>query len=540
MKKLDDTEAIEITDGIWWVGFADYEAGFSNNPYLLVDGEEAILFDPGPGHPLFRDLIMQKVEQVTDPEKIRYIVVHHQDPDLCGLIPFIENLLHPDLVIMTHPRASIFIPYYGVRKGVLPLGDADVLEMKSGRRIVFYHAPYLHFAGNIMSYDNATNSLFSGDVFAVFNREWNLYADDSYIELAKSFIEHYVDSKEPIQYAYDKIKTLKIDRILPQHGGIIENNINKFLQMLVEAEPGKLLEDLRNKPTPEQLEELTQAGKSWLKYWLKREIVAGSLDDLMRAATDEGPSTVSLLIEKITQRARDFGVANPLTFSQVHTWNNIWSVKTTQLIDSIRRRFLSRQYGISYGADSEIADVLQQGLQGFKTRLAVMFIDIRGFTDWSAERSPDDVVAMLSREHELFSRLINSSGGRVNKIMGDGLLAYFPEHKASDCLTTALTIQAAIPESKLLPVGIGCDYGEVIMGDLGQEARLDYTLIGATVNSAARMCASAAGGQVAASRRLFENLSDEAREAVSAKHDLKDIRVKIKPKDPEIEGILIS
>lgn len=41
MDRLDDKNAIEIADNIWWVGFADYEAGFSNNPYLLVAGDEA-------------------------------------------------------------------------------------------------------------------------------------------------------------------------------------------------------------------------------------------------------------------------------------------------------------------------------------------------------------------------------------------------------------------------------------------------------------------------------------------------------------------
>ncbi|MBT3224480.1 MAG: diguanylate cyclase, partial [Proteobacteria bacterium] len=84
---LDDQNAVEVAEGIWWLGFADYEAGFSNNPYLLVSGDEAVLFDPGPGSPFFLDIILHKIRQVIDPEKVRYIVVHHQDPDLCALIP---------------------------------------------------------------------------------------------------------------------------------------------------------------------------------------------------------------------------------------------------------------------------------------------------------------------------------------------------------------------------------------------------------------------------------------------------------------------
>jgi class 3 adenylate cyclase/glyoxylase-like metal-dependent hydrolase (beta-lactamase superfamily II) len=540
MRKLDDTNAIQIADDLWWIGFADFEAGFSNNPYLVIDDEEAVLFDPGPGHPLFRDLILQKIEQVTDPEKIRYIVVHHQDPDLCGLIPFIENALHPDLVIMTHPRAALFIPYYGARTGILPLGDGDALELKSGRRITFLHAPYLHFAGNIMSYDEKTASLFSGDVFAVFNREWSLYADDSYIELAKSFIEHYIDSKEPLQYAYEKIKGLKIDRILPQHGGIIEHNIGKFLNILLEAEPGQLLEELKKKPSAAQLQELFETGAQWLGFWLKKEIDARTFEELMKVAMEEGPSTVALLMDKITDKARQFGVANPLASSQVHKWNKIWSAQTSHLIESIRRRFLSRQYGMRYGTDSDVADVLQQGLQAFKTNVAAMFIDIRGFTKWSAERSADEVVRTLNREHDLISKIIHSRGGRVNKIMGDGMLAYFPERKLSDCMKAAIHIQQAIRESNLLPVGVGCDFGEVIMGDLGQEARLDYTLIGAPVNFAARMCDSAGKGQVAVTKRLFEMLGEESREAITGSCPTREIRVKIKPKDPEMEGILLS
>ncbi|RJP70169.1 MAG: hypothetical protein C4532_09675 [Candidatus Abyssobacteria bacterium SURF_17] len=540
MRKLDDTNAIAVAEGIWWVGFADYEAGFSNNPYLLVDGDEAVLFDPGPGHPLFRDLILQKIEQVTAPERIRYIVVHHQDPDLCGLIPFIENILHPDLVIMTHPRTTLFIPYYGVRKGVLPLGDGDVLELKSGRRITFFHAPYLHFAGNIMSYDNQTASLFSGDVFAVFNREWSLYADESYIDLARNFIEHYIAAKEPVTYAYEKIKDLKIDRILPQHGGIIESNIEKFLDMLRTVEPGQLLTELKAKPSAKETNELFMTGKLWLQHWLKKEVEADTLNDLMSRAMDEGPSTVTLLVDSISKKANQLGVANPLTYSQVHKWNDIWSARTTQILDSIRRRFLSRQYGMRFGVDADVASVLEQGLQAFKTNVSVMFIDIRGFTIWSAEKPPDQVVGMLNRQHELMTRIITSSGGRVNKIMGDGMLAYFPENKLADCANATMKIHEDIARNNLLPVGIGCDFGEVIMGDIGQELRLDYTLIGATVNSAARMCSTADKGQTVFTSRFFEKLPDDTKTSITNTHTPQHIKVKLKPKDPELDAVLLG
>lgn len=540
MRKLDDSNAIKIADDIWWVGFADYEAGFSNNPYLLVDEEEAVLFDPGPGHPLFRDLILQKIEQVVSPERIKYIVVHHQDPDLCGLIPFIENSLHPDLVIMSHPRTSLFVPYYGVRKGVLPLGDGDSLRMKSGRRIFFYHAPYLHFAGNMMSYDEKTASLFSSDIFAVFSREWSLYADESYVPLAKSFIEHYIAAKEPVLYAYEKIKTLKLERILPQHGGIIQDNVDKFLNMLLDVEPGQLVQELRNKPSTGRIEELYRVGKAWLEYWLKKEIDAGTLQELMKAAMAEGPSTLALLIDTVSEKAKELGVANPLTYSQEHEWNNIWSLQTTQILDSIRRRFLSRQYGMRFGTDTKVGDVVKRGLQAFKTNVAVMFIDIREFTKWSADRSPDDVVLMLNRQYELTSRTINSCGGRVNKLMGDGILAYFPDYKLSDCAVASMKIHEAIASGGLLPVGIGCDFGEVIMGDMGQEVRLDYTLIGAVVNNAARMCSSAGKGQMAFTKRFFETLSPDARNRLASSYSAEAMKVRVKPQDPEIEAVLFK
>jgi adenylate cyclase len=169
-----------------------------------------------------------------------------------------------------------------------------------------------------------------------------------------------------------------------------------------------------------------------------------------------------------------------------------------------------------------------------------MFVDIRGFTKWSSDKSPDEVVEMLNKEYEVISRIIHSGGGRVNKLMGDGILAYFPEYKAVDCPLVGLRIQEAITASGLLPVGVGCDFGEVIMGDMGQEIRLDYTLIGSVVNYASRMCDSAGKEEVTISKRLFDKLSEQTRKELTDTHSAKTIKVKIKPTDPELEGIILK
>jgi class 3 adenylate cyclase len=534
--RLDEGQAIMVAENIWWVGFADYEAGFSNNPYLLVDGEEGVLIDPGPGHPVFRDLILQKIEQVIEPEKIRYIIVGHQDPDLCALIPFIENVLHPDVVIIAHPRTSLFIPYYGVRKNILPVGDGDQLELLSGRRLGFHHTPYLHFAGNMVVFDEKTGSLFSSDIFALFSREWKLYADDSYLDPARSFIEHYVGDKKAVRYAYKKLRNLPIKRILPQHGGIIEEAyLPKFLKMLEDVEPGRLLEELETKPTKDQSKILIQAGEKWLSTWLKKDVRASSFDELLDRALKAGPSAISLLLDSITEEARQLGVANPLTFERLHRSGDMFTLQSTRAMELIRNRFLSRQYGLT---DRQKADgIITQGLESFKVQVVVMFADIRGFTKWSSERSPGEVVDLLNREHGVIAKIINSGGGRVNKILGDGVLAYFPESKMDQAISVAEKMHKEIDKNGYLPTGIGLAYGDVIMGDIGEEARLDYTLIGPVVNLASRMCDIAKKGEIALTKEFYDLLSDIPRKRIQSNPKRETIGLRLKPTDPETEAV---
>lgn len=91
MEKFDFDKPIEIAPEIFWVGFDDPGAGFRCNPYVMNDGNESVIFDPGSVQHF--PTIRAKLRKVTKLENLKHIVVHHQDPDLCSAIPKVEELM---------------------------------------------------------------------------------------------------------------------------------------------------------------------------------------------------------------------------------------------------------------------------------------------------------------------------------------------------------------------------------------------------------------------------------------------------------------
>ena len=122
--------------------------------------------------------------------------------------------------------------------------------------------------------------------------------------------------------------------------------------------------------------------------------------------------------------------------------------------------------------------------------------------------------------------------------MGDGVLVYFPESAAVKCLLAAINIHRKIKKANLLAVGIGIALGEVILGDIGEELRLDFTLIGSTVNLASRLCDIAPENGVVMSMPCFHSLPEEYRKKLQSYSFFTEIKIKVKEKDPESEGIL--
>jgi adenylate cyclase len=147
--------------------------------------------------------------------------------------------------------------------------------------------------------------------------------------------------------------------------------------------------------------------------------------------------------------------------------------------------------------DRDVAEhILREGpaLKAREVDVTMMFVDIRGFTSFAERFAPREVVQTLNCLFELAVPIITRHGGHVDKFVGDGLLAVFgaPEALAdhADCAVEAALEISCAAEKRFqgdLEIGIGIDSGTVVAGNVGGGGRLDFTVIGDAVNTAARI-----------------------------------------------------
>ena len=167
--------------------------------------------------------------------------------------------------------------------------------------------------------------------------------------------------------------------------------------------------------------------------------------------------------------------------------------------DISERRQAQRSMERALGAylDRDVADhILQAGpsLAGEEVDVSMMFMDVRNFTAFAARFDAGEVVATLNCLFDLAVPIIARHGGRIDKFVGDGLLAVFGaprRHADHACraVEAALEIERAYGEQfdGDLEIGIGIDSSPVVAGNVGGGGRLDFTVIGNAVNTAARV-----------------------------------------------------
>jgi class 3 adenylate cyclase len=167
-----------------------------------------------------------------------------------------------------------------------------------------------------------------------------------------------------------------------------------------------------------------------------------------------------------------------------------------QMVAGLEERERLRE---AFGAfvDPSLADrVLAEGtvLDAEDVEVTVLFVDIRDFTAFAERAGARDVVAELNRFYDYVVPLLAHHGGHANKFVGDGLLGVFgaPDHlpdHADRGVDAAIQIAEVVAEAYggALRVGIGVNSGPVVSGTVGGGGRLEFTVIGDTVNTAARV-----------------------------------------------------
>jgi adenylate cyclase len=148
-----------------------------------------------------------------------------------------------------------------------------------------------------------------------------------------------------------------------------------------------------------------------------------------------------------------------------------------------------------------MADPAQMALGGKKQLVTVMFADIRGFTAFSENKDPVEVIHRLNEYLTVMTESILKHGGTLDKYLGDGLMAffgapiYYPDHVERSILV-AREIQQKVAELNRqwetkgevpLLVAVGINTGPAVVGNVGSPERMDYTLIGEDVNLASRV-----------------------------------------------------
>jgi adenylate cyclase len=231
------------------------------------------------------------------------------------------------------------------------------------------------------------------------------------------------------------------------------------------------------------------------------------------------------------------------TLKQIEERNTALDEKTRMLesLSGKLSKYLSPQVYASIFAGSRDVELATE-----RKRLTVFFSDIKDFVATTADMQPEDLTAMLNRYFTAMSKIALAHGAHIDKFIGDAMLMFFGdpetrgvEEDARACVRMAVAMQRQMSElqqewrasgfEQPFEMRVGINTGYCNVGNFGSEDRMDYTIIGAEVNLAARIQAAADPGGILISYPTWALVRDivraEERGSISAKGIRREVRV---------------
>jgi adenylate cyclase len=222
-----------------------------------------------------------------------------------------------------------------------------------------------------------------------------------------------------------------------------------------------------------------------------------------------------------------------------------------QMVRHLREKEMIKRAFSRYVAREVVEEILKDPehliLSGERREVTVLFCDMRGFTPLSERLSPEEVVLLLNDFYTLTIETTFKHDGTLDKFMGDAVMAIFgapirhADHSVR-AVRTAIDMREGMIElnerrrregKEPIGIGIGVSAGEAVAGTVGTEDRMEYTVVGDSVNLAARLQANAGTGQILISQRTWEHVRD----AVETRH-LGPLKVKGKEEEVEVYEVV--
>lgn len=227
----DFDKAIEIAEGVYWVGNRSFQA-LERNIYLKTfKGEKSqinMVIDPGPPEDL--SIFIDKVSSVIgDVKNLHIAFINHQDPDVGMNAAYLQKI-KPSLVVMATDDTWRLVRFFGLSgdnfRSVNSLIDHHAV-LPTGHDVKFVQTPFCHFRGACMVYDPESRVLFSGDFFGGTGSSENLYANEKSWDGVQIFHQIYMPTNDAMQYAIDEIRRLDPPPLMiaPQHGSILKGEL---------------------------------------------------------------------------------------------------------------------------------------------------------------------------------------------------------------------------------------------------------------------------------------------------------------------------
>jgi len=253
-----------------------------------------------------------------------------------------------------------------------------------------------------------------------------------------------------------------------------------------------------------------------------------------RAATEKellnidykAPLEISQVAERINRLLSELGEAD-VQYREVTTQLMLYAKEIEEYQSKLSRETLVRERLGRYVGSNVVEHLLRTGedmpLQNRKLVATILFADIRSFTRISEGMQPEAIIDMLNEYFDAMVDIIFKHKGVLDKFIGDELMAVFGIMEGDDagCLNAVrcaiemreaarkLTRKRSAAGQQTFEVGIGINSGEVVVGNLGSKNRMDYTVIGDTVNVASRLQGLTAGQHIVVGEETFRQCGEK-------------------------------